>query len=64
MSTQAKVKNNKSKETLDYKEIKTVYTDTEANALLKDGWKFVFTGVAHVDSNGFNAKPTFIMARL
>jgi len=62
MATRVKVKK-PGNETLDYQEVKTVYSDAEASALVKNGWNFICVGISHIDGNGFNAKPTFIMAK-
>ena len=56
-------KKNKTKETLNYEEVKSVYSDLECNELIKNGWKIVHAGVSTIDSNGYNVKPTFIMAK-
>ncbi len=45
------------------KEIKTVWTDEEANELLQNGWMLMSSGVAHRDEAGYQAKPMFILAR-
>jgi len=56
-----KQKTEKTKDTLDFKEVKTVFTDTECNEHILKGWKILHVGLSHVDANGFNAKNTFIL---
>ena len=51
-------------ENTDVKEVKLVRTDTEANELLSQGWHLMNTGVSHIDSGGYQAKPHYILARL
>ena len=45
-------------------EVKTVTSDEDANMLFSKGWILLHGGVAHVDAQGFNAKPHFIMAKV
>ena len=43
--------------------VKIVYTEKEVNDLIKNGWEVQFIGATHKDGMGFNAKPTFILAK-
>ena len=45
-------------------EVKTVVSDEDANILFSKGWILLHGGVAHIDTQGFNTKPHFIMARV
>ena len=45
-------------------QIKTVHSDSEANELLKQGWKYLWSGATHIDNMGFNAKPTITLGLL
>jgi hypothetical protein len=58
MNTSVNIQNNEK-----VKEIKTVWTDKEANKLLSDGWTLLHGGNAHIDNLGYNVKPCFILAR-
>lgn len=60
MGTRVKKKTS-DKESMDFKEVKTVYSDSECNELLKKGWSVIYMGVSHIDTNGFNTKPTFLL---
>lgn len=45
-------------------EVKTVWNETEANALLiTRRWKLLHGGVAHADSMGFQVKPCWVLGR-
>jgi hypothetical protein len=44
-------------------EVKIVWSDLEANELLKKGWMLMSSGVAHRDEAGYQAKPMFILAK-
>jgi hypothetical protein len=60
-----KVKVNKEKnafKTMDFSELKTVYSDTDCNELILKGWEILHVGVSHVDNNGYSAKTTYMMA--
>ena len=47
----------------DIREVKTVWNDAEANALLATGeWIMMHAGCAHIDGMGYNAKPVYILA--
>jgi hypothetical protein len=48
----------------DLEEIKTVYSDNEANELLKKGWKYLWSGAVHIDNMGYNVKPTITLGLL
>ena len=50
-------------ENLNFKEVRLVRTDEEANLLLADGWVFMTAGACHIDNAGYVAKPYFILAR-
>jgi len=45
-------------------EVKTVWTDEEANGLLIAGWILLHGGIAHKDNGGFQARPVFVLARM
>ncbi len=51
----------KSKKILNFKSVKTVYSDIECNELIAKGWRILHVGASTLDHNGFNVKPTFIM---
>ena len=44
-------------------EVKTVWSDEEANQLLKQGWVLMGNGIAHRDNAGYQAKPVYILAK-
>lgn len=58
-----RIKTKKTKETLEYSEVKTVYSDADANALVREGWRFLHIGASHIDTNGYNCKTTFILGK-
>jgi len=45
-------------------EVRTVREDSQANKLFSEGWILIHGGASHVDAQGFNAKPHFIMGRV
>ncbi len=47
----------------EFGEVRTVWTDEEANTLLKDGWILACSHIAHRGQGGFQAKPCFILKR-
>ena len=49
---------------VEIKEIRTVYTDDEANKLLKEGWLYLNSGTVHRDQMGFNAKGFVRLGRI
>jgi hypothetical protein len=54
---------NTGNETLDFEEIKTVFSDNDCNTLIISGWKILHVGATHIDTNGFNCKTTFILGK-
>ncbi len=52
-------------ETENIREVRTVWVDEEANALLDTKqWILLHSGVAHRDSGGFQAKVCHVLGRL
>lgn len=47
-----------------YIEVRTVWSDKEANDLFLDGWQLIHGGMTHIDSQGLNAKVCFVMGKL
>ena len=47
----------------DIKEVKILWTEEEANELIRRGWLLMTSGIAHKDQAGYQAKPMFILAR-
>ncbi len=47
----------------EYKEVKTVRRDDEANKLLQSGWILLNAGVSHTDMGGYQAKCHFILGK-
>ncbi len=52
-----------STESMAFSEVKTVYNDEQCNELVAKGWTILHVGCSHIDANGYNAKPTFIMGK-
>jgi len=50
-------------ETSDFRQVKTVRTDEDANKLLAEGWTLMSSGVCHVDNAGYQAKIYYILAK-
>jgi len=44
-------------------QVKTVWSDEEANELFKKGWELLHGGLAHRDNMGYNAKPCYVMVK-
>lgn len=44
-------------------EVRTVFSDLEANNHLSHGWLLLSTGAVHVDSTGYQAKTYFTLGR-
>jgi len=44
-------------------EVRTVFSDHEANNHLSHGWILLSTGAVHVDSGGYQAKTYFTLGR-
>ena len=51
------------KKEVDFKEVRTVRTDEEANKLLSSGWVLINAGVSHTDLGGYQAKCHFILGK-
>lgn len=45
-------------------QVKTVWSDEEANALFEQGWSLLHGGVAHKDNMGYRAKPFYVMGKI
>lgn len=63
MRARVKTAKKESSNAMPFSEVKTVHHEQDCNALILSGWQILHVGVSHVDHNGFNAKPTFIMAK-
>ncbi len=44
-------------------QVKTVWSDEEANELFAKGWSLLHGGVAHKDVMGYQAKPCYVMGK-
>lgn len=44
-------------------EVRTVFSDIEANNHLAHGWILLSTGAVHIDSGGYQAKTYFTLGR-
>ncbi len=51
-------------ENIQIKEIRTVFSDDDANVLLKEGWIYLNSGTIHKDNMGFNAKGFIRLGRI
>lgn len=63
MGTRIKTNKDQNSGGLKFKEVKTVFSESEANELIKKGWSLMHVGLSHIDGAGFNAKPTYMMAK-
>lgn len=66
MATKARVKIEREhkKQTPEVREVRTTHDPDEANRLLASGWNLLHGGIGHVDSLGYNVKPTFVLGRI
>jgi len=55
--------NSKKEKTRKIIEVKTVWTDEEANELIKQGFDLLHGGVSHKDHTGYQAKTCFMFSK-
>jgi hypothetical protein len=48
-------------ESFSISQVKTCYSEDEANDLLSKGWILLHGGICHRDGAGYQAKPVFIL---
>lgn len=54
-----------SQKTQEIVEVRSVWSESDANALLATGkWRLLHGGIAHADAMGYQAKPVWVMGRL
>jgi hypothetical protein len=64
VKTNVKIKKQKKESGFEeIKEIKSICDVIECNHLLATGWELLHAGGQHMDQNGFNAKPLFILGK-